>query len=186
VAPARGSLLAHLLSPSHRCSHGCQKILRRKLVATSRRVACTRGGAQRGSVASMASFQTIRNVRTAGRNPPPEPSQTSSNSAASRPAIPESARPPKDLTYYWVWRAIAPTKPTLLLRFCREEIENKTLLVYGVFGNRPEVRYIRPEHRGYELQIVSHYGCWYSRKRGWSPSQNPLHRLREAVRAEAG
>jgi len=69
---------------------------------------------------------------------------------------------------------------------CREEIENKTLLDYGVFGNRPEVRYIRPEHRGYELQIVSHYGCWYSRKRGWSPSQNPLHRLREAVRAEAG
>jgi hypothetical protein len=68
--------------------------------------------------------------------------------------------------------------------FCGDEIEDKTLLVYGVFGNRPETGYIRPERRGYELQVVSHYGCWFSRRQGWSPSQNPLVRLRAAVRAE--
>jgi hypothetical protein len=68
--------------------------------------------------------------------------------------------------------------------FYGDEIEDKTLLVYGVIGKRPETGYIRPEHRGYELQVVSHYGCWFSRKEGWFPSQNPLSRLWAAVRAE--
>ena len=69
--------------------------------------------------------------------------------------------------------------------FCREEVEDRTLLVYGVIGDRPDIGYLRPERRGYELQIVSCYGCWYSRKRGWSRSQSPFLRLLNAVRAEA-
>jgi hypothetical protein len=65
-----------------------------------------------------------------------------------------------------------------------KDIEDREAVVYGVVGHRPEVGCMRLERRGYELQIVAHYGCWYSRKRGWSRVQTPLERLLNALVAE--
>jgi hypothetical protein len=66
------------------------------------------------------------------------------------------------------------------------EIDHGDALVYGVIGHRPSVGYMRPEWRGYSLQLVAHYGCWYSRKLGWDTGQSAYSRLCEALRAEGG
>lgn len=66
------------------------------------------------------------------------------------------------------------------------EIDHGDLLVYGVIGQRPSAGYMRPEWRGYSLQLVAHYGCWYSRKLGWETGQSAYWRLYEALRAEGG
>ncbi len=69
--------------------------------------------------------------------------------------------------------------------FCGTEIEDRSFIVYGVNGFRPAVGYVRPQHRGYKLQIVSHYGCWYSRKLGWTRTKGVLSRLLDATASEA-
>jgi hypothetical protein len=66
------------------------------------------------------------------------------------------------------------------------EIGHGEAVVYGVIGNRPSVGYMRPEHRGYSLHIVAHYGCWYSRDLGWSRAQSVHSRLLVALKAEDG
>lgn len=64
------------------------------------------------------------------------------------------------------------------------EIGHGEAVIYGVIGNRPSVGYMRPEHRGYSLQIVAHYGCWYSPRLGWSRGQSAHSRLLAALRSE--
>ena len=64
------------------------------------------------------------------------------------------------------------------------EIGHGDLVVYGVIGHRPSAGYIRPEWRGYSLQLVAHYGCWYSRNLGWALGRSVHSRLYEALRAE--
>ena len=43
---------------------------------------------------------------------------------------------------------------------CRGEIRHRDLIFYGVFGDKPELQYIRPENRGYALRFVVHERCY--------------------------
>jgi hypothetical protein len=54
-----------------------------------------------------------------------------------------------------------------------------------VHGYRPEIGYIRPQDRGYELQLVSRYGCWYSRRLGWNRIRAVRERISDALTAES-